>query len=113
MGPYRKYCITMRAYLSRGAFNAGPMGTLAKAVTMLLPCLLLLQAPMRVSAQTMPIIDLHGENEASAIWAMQDYVQVGDRTFKGYGHYHERYRRENGVWKISSWKLTRLRVDTL
>ncbi len=76
MGSYPKFCLTMRAYLSRGAFSAGHMGTLAKAVTMLLPCLLLLQAPMRVSAQTMPIIDLHFH--ADQVWNVQALVKLFD-----------------------------------
>ena len=33
-------------------------GTLAKALTMLLPCFLLLQTPMMVSARTIPISDM-------------------------------------------------------
>lgn len=72
-----------------------------------------LQDAVTVHHGHMPIIALHGPDEASAIWAMQDYVTVGERTFKGYGHYHERYRCEDGVWKIAAWKLTRLRVDVL
>jgi hypothetical protein len=29
----------------------------------------------------------------------------------GYGHYHETYEKTDGRWRISSLKLTRLRVD--
>jgi hypothetical protein len=32
---------------------------------------------------------------------------------RGYGHYHEAYRKEGGKWLISTLKLTRLRVDSL
>jgi hypothetical protein len=66
----------------------------------------------------MPIIEVTGR-EATGIWAMSDYVEMYDadgkplRGFWGYGHYHERYRNDDGVWRISSWKLTRLRVDDL
>jgi hypothetical protein len=66
----------------------------------------------------MPIIEIDGHN-ATGIWAMSDYVEMFDADgvathgFWGYGHYHERYRRDDGVWRISSWKLTRLRVDPL
>jgi len=34
-------------------------------------------------------------------------------TIRGYGHYHEEYRKEKGGWRISKLKLTRLRVDPL
>jgi len=29
----------------------------------------------------------------------------------GYGHYHERYVRQDGRWRIASQRLTRLHVD--
>jgi hypothetical protein len=32
---------------------------------------------------------------------------------RGYGHYHEAYRKEGGRWLISTLKLTRLRVDPI
>ncbi|WP_326643029.1 nuclear transport factor 2 family protein [Nonomuraea fuscirosea] len=30
---------------------------------------------------------------------------------RGYGHYHERYRRVDGRWRIQTMTLTRLRID--
>jgi hypothetical protein len=64
-----------------------------------------------------PIVDLVSDTEATAVWAMSDYVENPDPErpvkFIGYGHYHERYRCEGGTWKISAWALTRLRVDQL
>jgi hypothetical protein len=60
-----------------------------------------------------PIIEAEGD-QATGIWAMSDYVDIGGerpRRFVGYGHYHERYERRRGEWRMSSWKLTRLRVD--
>jgi predicted TIM-barrel fold metal-dependent hydrolase len=62
--------------LSRRVFNAGHLGTLAKAVTMLLSCFFLLQAPMRVSAQTIPIIDMHFH--ADQVWDVQALVKLFD-----------------------------------
>jgi hypothetical protein len=29
----------------------------------------------------------------------------------GYGHYHERYVRQDGRWRIAAQRLTRLHVD--
>jgi hypothetical protein len=62
-----------------------------------------------------PEIDLQGD-EAHVIWAMQDRVvwdepRRGLASITGYGHYHERYVRQNGEWKIASLKLTRLHID--
>lgn len=65
-----------------------------------------------------PEITLDGDT-AYVIWAMQDRVEWGaDRAPKlgylghtGYGHYHERYVRQDGSWRIAAQKLTRLHVD--
>jgi uncharacterized protein (TIGR02246 family) len=59
-----------------------------------------------------PEIALHGD-EAQVVWAMQDRVIWGsDRpSITGYGHYHERWVRRNGEWKIAALKLTRLHID--
>ena len=52
--------------------------------------------------------------EARGVWAMFDYVEFKpSRGIRGYGHYHEEYRKEAGKWHISKLKLTRLRVDSL
>lgn len=69
----------------------------------------------------MPEIELGGWTEdgptsATGIWAMFDYVEFHrpGRPFvlKGYGHYHETYRRSgDGRWRIASLELHRLRVD--
>lgn len=62
----------------------------------------------------MPIIAFVNDAEATGIWAMTDDVeQRNSRRFIGQGHYHERYRKVGNDWKIASWKLTRLRVDTV
>lgn len=66
-----------------------------------------------------PEINLSGPDTAEAIWAMQDRVvwQAGTSpvpgvtSITGYGQYHERYRRVDGVWKIAALTLTRFHVD--
>jgi ketosteroid isomerase-like protein len=63
-----------------------------------------------------PEITLLGETEAEGIWAMLDYVQCdmpqGRQSLMGYGHYFETYRKgDDGVWRISSKRNVRLRVD--
>lgn len=62
-----------------------------------------------------PEITVTDENSASGIWAMEDHLWWPEdsplRTLHGYGHYHERYRRSDGVWQIASTLLTRLRTD--
>jgi hypothetical protein len=58
-----------------------------------------------------PEIEIDGDG-AGAIWAMQDRLVWPDgRTLTGYGHYHERYVRVDGVWKIAASRLTRLHIE--
>lgn len=60
-----------------------------------------------------PEIAVEGD-EATVTWAMQDRVHMPGRgmSFTGFGHYHERYRRTDGGWKIAFSQLTRLHVDS-
>jgi hypothetical protein len=66
-----------------------------------------------------PEIALSGPDTAEGIWAMQDRVVwqasssplPGMTSITGYGQYHERYRRVDGVWKIAALTLTRFHVD--
>ena len=58
----------------------------------------------------MPEIVLSGDGTATGIWSMEDIVKLPGLLIHGWGHYHENYRKENGVWKISSIKLIRLRL---
>ena len=65
-----------------------------------------------------PEIKLDGDT-AHVIWAMQDRVvwgadrrpQMGNLGHTGYGHYHERYVRQGGRWRIAAQTLTRLHMD--
>ena len=58
-----------------------------------------------------PEITVTGDT-ATAIWAMMDRnIWPGGRALIGYGHYHEDYVRQNGIWKIARSQLTRLSVE--
>jgi ketosteroid isomerase-like protein len=58
-----------------------------------------------------PEIDIDGDT-ATGIWAMQDRnIWPNGRKLLGFGHYHERYRRENGQWLIAESKLTRINME--
>ena len=62
----------------------------------------------------MPEITLTSLETATGIWAMYDYVQTDDGRvgYRGYGHYHESYRKDpRRGWLISGFELRRLRVD--
>ena len=61
-----------------------------------------------------PEMEIDGD-EARVVWAMQDRVVWGPErpSLVGYGHYHERWVRQNGEWKLASLRLTRLHMDFL
>ena len=65
----------------------------------------------------MPEITLTSATTATSVWAMFDWVDwsqsaTPERTFQGYGHYHEEYEKgADGRWRIKRLHLTRLRVD--
>ncbi|MBX9606608.1 MAG: nuclear transport factor 2 family protein [Gammaproteobacteria bacterium] len=56
----------------------------------------------------MPEIELTSPITAKGIWSMWDFIRSPKGTFQGWGHYHEDYVKEDGVWKIKRIKLTRL-----
>jgi hypothetical protein len=56
-------------------------------------------------------ITIDSDTEAHGVIAMEDYIQDADRVTRlihAAGHYHERYRIEDGAWRIAQTKLTRL-----
>jgi hypothetical protein len=70
-----------------------------------------LQAARTVHQVHSPEIVIDGD-AAQGVWAMQDVIVWPDgRKLVGFGHYHERYRRENGRWQIAESRLTRLLVE--
>lgn len=62
-----------------------------------------------------PQISVHSPDVASGIWAMHDVLRFPPggpiEEIRGYGHYHETYRRISGRWVIQTSTLTRLRID--
>jgi ketosteroid isomerase-like protein len=58
-----------------------------------------------------PLIEVDGD-EATVVWAMQDrVVWENGPALSGYGHYHERWVRHDGAWKIKALRLTRLIME--
>ncbi len=58
-----------------------------------------------------PEIEIDGDG-AHAVWAMQDQLSwPNGRKLSGAGHYHERYVRQDGDWKIAESRLTRLWLE--
>lgn len=56
-------------------------------------------------------ITIDSDTEAHGVIAMADLIFAPDRKTRlldAAGHYHERYRFEDGAWRIAETKLTRL-----
>jgi hypothetical protein len=62
----------------------------------------------------LPEIEILGPGVASGIWAMSDYFEVRGTEpavgFTGFGHYEDRYEVQDGQWRISSSRLTRIKI---
>src|SRR3546814_4654651 len=52
---------------------------------------------------------------ATGIWAMSDrlFMPAGMpfSLMTGYGHYHETYEKSDGMWKIKTLRISRIRVE--
>jgi uncharacterized protein (TIGR02246 family) len=60
----------------------------------------------------MPEINLSSPTTATGIWALKDLViWPNGMRMDGYGHYHEKYEKVGGEWRIKSSTLTRLHLD--
>jgi hypothetical protein len=71
-------------------------------------------AKITVHQGHMPEIEFTGDDTATGVWAMFDWVDDPGRggAWQGFGHYHERYvRGPDRSWRICEVRLTRLRVD--
>ena len=58
-----------------------------------------------------PIIEILSSDAAKGIWPIFDILDNGRQQLRAYGHYHDTYRHVGDGWRISSFYLTRLRVD--
>lgn len=64
----------------------------------------------------MPEIEFSDDRHATGVWAMSDWVDDPEfgRAFQGFGHYHDEFEKDSdGSWRISSIRLTRLRVNSV
>lgn len=81
------------------------------------PLAAMLQDVQTVHHGHMSEIVIESATTARGIWAMEDklWPTTGSvlpfRWLHGYGHYHERYVKQDDGWRIAEIRLTRLRVD--
>jgi hypothetical protein len=59
-----------------------------------------------------PELERTSERTARGVWALEDFVRFGPGlNMRGYGHYHETYEKSDGIWRLKTSRLTRLRGD--
>jgi hypothetical protein len=63
-----------------------------------------------------PEIHLDSTSSARAVWPFADIIdERGSEDTQlvrhGFGHYHETYIKVQGAWRISTMRITRLRVE--
>jgi hypothetical protein len=70
----------------------------------------------------MPVIEIVSDTTARGRWSMYDDLRLPaghpwsgphPTRRRGYGHYHDEYRRDHGPWRISRLRLSRLHVWTV
>jgi hypothetical protein len=59
----------------------------------------------------LPEITLISPTAANGIWGMHDLVKMPNCVFEGWGHYHDQYVKEQGVWRIKASRVTRLHTE--
>jgi hypothetical protein len=74
-----------------------------------------LTGAVSVHQGSMAELELTSADTASGIWAMEDRIWFPEgspvRRLHGWGHYHERYAKGPGGWRIAAMRLTRLRRE--
>ncbi len=80
----------------------------------------MLEGAISLHRFSMPEITFTGPNEATGIWVLHDYnvwpsdPVTGERCgYNGHGREYETYRKIDGAWKITSWRLRYDRLDPL
>lgn len=59
----------------------------------------------------LPEITLISLTAANGTWGMHDLVKMPKCVFEGWGHYHDHYVKENGVWMIKASRVTRIHAE--
>ena len=58
-----------------------------------------------------PVINVADADNATAIWAFEDYLyRANGALLHGFGHYDEVFRRVGGAWRIAAIRVSRLKV---
>lgn len=80
----------------------------------------MLEGAVSLHRFSMPEITFLSDTEAEGIWVLHDYnvwpsdPETGERCgYNGHGREYETYRKIDGAWKITAWRLRYDRLDPL
>jgi hypothetical protein len=80
----------------------------------------MLEGAVSLHRFSMPEITFESPTAAKGIWVLHDYnewpsdPETGERCgYNGHGREYETYRKIDGAWKITSWRLRYDRLDPL
>jgi SnoaL-like domain len=64
-------------------------------------------------AVILPEITVVSSTAANGVWGVHDIVKMPNCIFQGWGHYHDHYVKEHGVWMIKASRVTRIHTEEL
>jgi hypothetical protein len=57
-----------------------------------------------------PLIEFQGDDRATGLWPMEDWLYTAQGTFHGQGHYHDTYVKDGGEWRIAHLCISRQHI---
>lgn len=111
----------LRSVFSDDATIPSPDGASTRSAGAFVDNLLTVFAGARsVHQGSAPIIRFQSDREATGIWTLEDWIWAPEtgsplpfKVLHGWGHYHDVYRRTEDGWKIQSFRLDRIKVETV
>ena len=111
----------LHSVFSDDAAIPGQSGGAARTATVFIDNLLaMFKGASSVHQGSSPIITFQSDGEATGIWTLEDWIwapaagsPLPFKLLHGWGHYHDVYRRTAEGWKIQSFQLQRIKVETV
>ncbi len=111
----------LRSVFSDDATIPGPNGGVERTASAFIDNLLaMFKGATSVHQGSAPIITFTSDDIATGVWTLEDWIWAPEagsplsfKVLHGWGHYHDVYRRTAEGWKIRSFRLQRIKVETV